>query len=77
MSDSTAKSEVPLATLRPQRRLSWLWLVPLLAAMLAGWIGYRSWLNRGLVITVLLDEGYGLEPGARVRNAGGLYGRFA
>ncbi len=66
MSDSTAKSDFPLATLRPQRRVSWLWLVPLLAALLAGWIGYRSWLNRGLVITVQLDEGHGLEPGARV-----------
>ncbi len=70
MSDSAAKSEVPLATLRPQRRVPWLWLVPLLAALLAGWIGYRSWLNRGLVITVLLDEGHGLEPGARVVYSG-------
>ncbi len=70
MSDSTARSDVPLAALRPQRRVSWLWLVPLLAAILAGWIGYRSWLNRGLVITVLLDEGHGLEPGARVVYSG-------
>ncbi len=70
MSDPTAKSKVPLATLRPQRRVSGLWLVPLLAALLAGWIGYRSWMNRGLVITVLLDEGHGLEPGARVVYSG-------
>lgn len=70
MTPSDKRPEVPQAALRPERRLSWAWLVPLLAAALAGWLGYRAWLVRGVTITVQLDRGHGLHPGDDVRYRG-------
>ncbi len=48
----------------------WVWLIPLAAVVLAGWLGYRSWAMRGLVITIQLDQGYGLHTGDDVRYRG-------
>ena len=70
MTAPDTQSDLPQAVLRPERRLSWAWLVPILAMMLAGWLGYRAWLMRGVVITVHLDQGYGLQPGDDVRYRG-------
>jgi len=60
----------PTAILKPERRLSWAWLVPLLALALAAWLGFKAWGMRGVTITVQLDNGYGLKPGDEVRYRG-------
>ena len=75
MTSSEKQPEIPQAVLRPEHRISWIWLVPLLAVVLAGWLGYRAWLSRGLVITVQFDEGHGLQPGDDIRYHGITVGR--
>ncbi|NOX59634.1 MAG: MCE family protein [Planctomycetes bacterium] len=70
MNSDHHETDLPEAVLRPDRRLSWVWLVPLLAALLIGWIGYRAWLLRGTMITIQLDEGHDLRAGDDVRYRG-------
>ena len=70
MEPTSKPNDVPQAVLRPERRVSRVWLIPLAAVVLAGWLGYRAWLRRGLVITVQLEQGYGLQVGDEVRYRG-------
>ena len=70
MTRTDAHQDLPQASLRPERRLSWFWLIPIVALVLAGWVGYQSWVGRGHLIAVHFDEGHGLEPGADVRFRG-------
>lgn len=72
---STERSDVdpataPTAIVEPRRRLSWAWLIPILAAVLAGGLIYRTLTLRGIVITIQLSEGHGLAPGDSIRYRG-------
>ena len=64
------ESAIPKAVLKPNRRFSVVWLVPIAAAVLAVWLGYQAWLSRGLIITVQLSQGYGIKAGVEVRCRG-------
>lgn len=66
---------IPTAKLRPERRFSLAWLIPLLVILLAGWLGWRAWTERGLAIKIQLDQGHGLKPGDEVRYRGIGVGR--
>lgn len=70
MTTTDPNSELPTAVIRPERQISWAWLIPILALCLCGWLGYRAWVLRGTVITVHLDEGHGLAPDDEVRYRG-------
>ncbi len=61
---------VPAAVIRPRRRLSAAWLIPLAAVALAAWLGLRAWSARGVVVSVLLPQGHGLKAGDEVRYHG-------
>lgn len=65
---------LPQATVRPERRLTWAWLVPLAALLLAGWLGFSAWRARGTVVTVIFAEGHGLKVGDPVRFRGANVG---
>lgn len=45
------------------RRLSLLWLLPLVAALIAGWLGWRWLEERGPQIVITFQSGDGLEAG--------------
>ena len=48
----------------PRRhRLGLVWLIPLVAALLGGWIALESWLAKGPTITVSFRTADGIEPG--------------
>lgn len=70
MTSTEPQTELPRATIRPQRRVSWAWLIPIFALCFAGWLGYRAWLLRGMVVTIQLPEGHGLAPDDEVRYRG-------
>jgi len=76
MTQPDQQSKLPRAVLRPERRLSWAWLIPILALCLAGWLGYRAWVLRGTVITVHLAEGHGLAADDEVRYRGTAVGQI-
>lgn len=64
------ESNLPEAVLRPQARVSAIWILPILAVLFAGWLGYQSWRARGVRITVELDQGHSLQAGDEVRYLG-------
>ncbi len=61
---------LPTAGIKPRRGFSWAWIVPIASLVLAGWLGVRAWAERGLAVTVHLEEGYGLRAGDEVRYRG-------
>ncbi len=65
---------LPRANVRPERRLSLAWIVPLLAVGLAGWLVLTAWRERGVVVSVQLPEGHGLKVGDPVRFRGIMVG---
>ena len=46
-----------------RRRFSFVWLVPLLAAVIAAYLGYRTFLQQGPLMTVTFTTGEGLTAG--------------
>ncbi|MFC6439242.1 intermembrane transport protein PqiB [Pseudobowmanella zhangzhouensis] len=51
------------AEIRSQRSLSWIWLVPLIAALAGGWILYDHFSRIGPTITISFESASGVEPG--------------
>lgn len=53
---------------RKERRISWIWLIPLLAVLMGGTLMARDWLATGPTITVSFDSAEGIEVGqTRIR----------
>jgi hypothetical protein len=61
---------VPTATIKPRRRISAAWIVPAVAVVAAAYLAVGAWRDRGIPVTVLLEEGYGLKVGDEVRYRG-------
>src|SRR5271166_2801131 len=43
--------------------LPWVWAVPIVALLIAGWLGYRQLAERGPTITISFDTADGVEAG--------------
>jgi paraquat-inducible protein B len=56
-------SETPQARLRHSRGFALVWLVPLAALGLVIWLGVRTLVQRGPLVTIAFDTADGLEPG--------------
>lgn len=59
MNEPTVES----ATIRPKRGISAIWLLPLVAVAIAGWLMYKSVGELGLTVTVAFDNGSGISVG--------------
>lgn len=53
----------PAPAIRARRRLPLVWLVPLVAVAIAGWLGWTTLRERGPLITIHFETGEGLEAG--------------
>ncbi|MGN8158938.1 intermembrane transport protein PqiB [Salinisphaera sp. RV14] len=63
MSDNPPDDTAEITT--PRRwRVSPVWLIPLAAALIGGWLLYDSWASRGPVITLDMDTAEGIEAGS-------------
>lgn len=51
------------ATVKPKRGISAIWLLPIVAVIIAGWLMYKNTGDRGLTITVAFDNGSGISVG--------------
>lgn len=71
---ATPPAALPRAVVAPRPRLSWMWVIPLLALLLAGGMVWRSWSMRGVGITIQFADGYGLKAGDSVRYRGIVVG---
>jgi paraquat-inducible protein B len=63
MAETTRDDEVPTAVVTHRRSISIVWLVPLVAALVGGWLVYRAITERGVSITIQFESAEGLEAG--------------
>lgn len=62
MSETPETDEVQ-ARIRPRRWFVWVWIVPIVAAGLVIWLGWRSLADRGPMITIAFKVAEGLQAG--------------
>ena len=61
--ESEDNSEVlPEAIAQASTRFSIVWLIPLIAAMIGGWLAYKTISEKGPTITIQFKDAAGLEP---------------
>ncbi len=58
-----SEDDLPLATGGHKRRISLIWLIPVIALGVAAFLGWRTLSQQGPHITVVFDSGDGLEAG--------------
>lgn len=67
MTDSVASSPqpapLPRVSRKPKRNLGWVWLIPILAALIGLSIVWKEWSSKGPVITISFASAAGLEQG--------------
>ena len=67
MTDPTL-DQLPEAVVTAGSRLSLVWLIPILALVISGWLVYKSYSDKGPTITISFSNAEGLEAGkTRVR----------
>jgi paraquat-inducible protein B len=57
------RAAVPRATTRRSRRISVIWIIPLLAVAIGAWLAWDTWSKQGPTITISFDTGEGLQAG--------------
>ena len=61
--DQAAGEDVPAAAVVRRARISPIWLIPLLALGLAGWLAWSTYSSQGSTIKISFDSGEGLTAG--------------
>ncbi|MCB1971085.1 MAG: MCE family protein [Geminicoccaceae bacterium] len=61
--DTGTSDTVPEAHTRQRHGLSVIWLVPLAAILIAGWLGYRHFADKGPQVVITFPDAAGLEAG--------------
>jgi len=54
---------IPEAVVEKRRGFSLVWLIPLVAALIGGWLAYKTISEKGPSITIAFKDGSGIEPG--------------
>jgi paraquat-inducible protein B len=62
-STETETQEIPQAMVQRRRQISIVWLVPLVAILIGGWLAYKGLAERGPVVTISFESAEGLEAG--------------
>jgi paraquat-inducible protein B len=57
------RAAVPRATTRRSRHISVIWIIPLLAVAIGGWLAWDTWSKEGPTIRISFDSGEGLQAG--------------
>ena len=60
---SSGSGRLPSPSLRPWAGLPWIWAVPVIALLIAGWLGLRTIADRGPLITISFPNAEGIELG--------------
>lgn len=56
-------NDAEMATINPEKRVSGLWLIPLLTVAVGAWMIYDNWASQGPLITIEFETAEGLEAG--------------
>ena len=54
-------NDYPTAQINPKPRFSLIWIIPLTAALIGGWLVYKYYSELGTIITITFDEAAGIE----------------
>ncbi len=57
------RAAIPHAAARRSRRISVIWIIPLLAVAIGGWLAWDTWSKEGPTIRISFDSGEGLQAG--------------
>ena len=57
------RAAVPRATTRRSRRISAIWIIPLVAVAIGAWLAWDTWSKQGPTIRISFDTGEGLQAG--------------
>jgi paraquat-inducible protein B len=63
MSNLAEQRTLPQATTRRSRRISIIWIVPLVAVAIGAWLAWDTFSKQGPTIKISFDSGEGLQPG--------------
>ncbi len=56
-------TDLPVARTRPASNWSAIWILPLIALLIGGWLAWQAYSQRGIAIEVVFDSGEGIEVG--------------
>ncbi|HIO92359.1 MAG TPA: MCE family protein [Leucothrix mucor] len=56
-----ANNDYPTAQIHTAPRFSLIWIIPLTAAIIAGWLTFKHYSERGSIITITFDKASGIE----------------
>lgn len=62
-SNETEPQEIPQAVVHTRRQISIVWLVPVVAILIGGWLAYKGLSEKGPVVTISFESAEGLEAG--------------
>ena len=62
-SEPENREDLPEPRLKTRQRLSAVWLIPLVAALIGAWLAVKAYTSRGPTITISLQSAEGLEQG--------------
>ena len=57
------ESSAPAAEIRAKRSISIVWVIPLVALLIGGWLAYKAFSEKGPTITITFESAEGLEAG--------------
>ena len=61
MTDQEQTINYPEAYVRPKSRFSLIWIIPLTAALIGGWLIFKYYSERGTIIQITFEEASGIE----------------
>jgi paraquat-inducible protein B len=61
--DEPPAERLPQAVVQPRSRLSVVWIIPLVAAVIGAWLAYKAYSEEGPTITITFKTAEGLEAG--------------
>lgn len=56
-------NDLPMAKVRPASNWSAIWVLPIIALLIGGWLGWRAYNDAGIMIQVRFETGEGLQAG--------------
>lgn len=61
--DFSDVEKIPEAEIRTRSRVSIVWIIPLVAALVGGWLAYKALTEKGPTVTITFQSAEGLEAG--------------
>jgi paraquat-inducible protein B len=56
-------NDLPMAKARPASNWSAIWVLPIIALLIGGWLGWRAYNDAGIMVQVRFETGEGLQAG--------------